>query len=152
MYPVATDLADGDSLPDADEVARYCKPNDYDLEQGQPAVSAFMKRKTEIDVSVNRLQFFQCHTRKGAVGCIRLEVKKHYKLKRNGRFVVFNVADAKAVAQKKGFNINMVYTPLPGRPSHTSMIDLPQDYDDEVRVAAAIMRLITQADTYEAVL
>ena len=110
-----------------------------------------MKRETEDDVSVNRLQFFLGHDRAGAVDCIRHEVRNHYKLNRNGRFVVFNVAGAKAAAQEKGFDIGIIYTPQPSRPSHSSIVDLPTDYDAEVRAAIAIMRLITQADTYLAI-
>ena len=109
-----------------------------------------MKRNNEKDLSVNRLQFYRDHDRAGAVDCIRCEMGRNYHLKRTGRFVVFNLADAKAVAQKKGFDIGIIYTPQPSSPSHSSVFDLPTDYEAEVGVATAILRLITQADTYPA--
>ena len=152
MYPVANDLTVGDALPDGDEVARYCSPSRYDLEQGEPRVSAFMRKKTEKDISVNRLQYYQDQTQAGAVECIRLEVRGYLNLKPKGRFVVFNVAEAKTAAQRQGFDISIIYNPTqqPPSPSHSSIIP-PTDYNDEVRVATAIMRLITQANTYPAV-
>ena len=151
MYPVAADLVDGDALPDGDEVTRYCKPSAYDLERSQPTFLAFMKRSTENDLSINRLHSFRGHDRAGAVDCIRSEVRSHYELKPHGRFVVFNVTGAKSAAQKKGFDIGIIYTPRRSSPSHSSIVDLPTDYDAEIRVATAFLRLITQADIYPAV-
>ena len=151
MYHGATDLIYGDALPDGDEVARYCKPSDYNLELNQPTFLTFMRRETEDDLSVNRLQFFRGLDRAEAVGYIRYEVGKHYQLRPRGRFVVLNVLGAKAAAKKKGFDIGITYTPQTSRPSHSSIVDLPEDYDDEVRVATAILRLISQVDIYLAV-
>ena len=151
MSHVATNLVEGDPIPEGDEVARYCKPTDYDRELNQPTVLAFMKRRDENDLSVNRLQYYQGHGRAGAVDCIRCEVRTNRDLKPNGRFVVFEVAGAKVTAKKQGFDIRVSYTPKPSSPSHTSIFDLPTDYDAEVRVAAAIMRLITSNDIYPAV-
>lgn len=152
LYPVANDLTAGDSLPDGDEVARYCSPSCYDLEQGEPSVSAFIKEKTQKDISVNRLQYYQDQDQAGAVECIRLEVREYLTLKPKGRFVVFNVAEAKAAVKREGFDISIIYTPTqqPPSPSHSSII-LPTDYDNEVKLATAIVRLITQANTYLAV-
>lgn len=152
LYPVATDLTEGDPLPGGDEVARYCKPNDYDLAEDKPRVTAFIRRETEDDISVNRLQFFLGHGRVGSVDCIRSEVGKHYELRRNGRFVVLNVTSAKTAAHSKGFTIDIIYTPKPSRPSHSSIVNLPTGYVQEVRLATALLRLITNSDTYQAVL
>ena len=151
MCPVATDLKEGDALPDGDEVARYCKPSDYDLEQGEPTFLAFMKRRTEPDISVNRLQFFRGHDRVGAVDRIRREVGDGYELRPSGRFLVFNVAGAKAAGHRIGCDIGVIYTPKPLGPSHSSVVDLPTDYAAEIRLATALLRLIAQADTYSAV-
>ena len=83
LYPVATDLTEGVPLPDGDEIARYCKPNDYDLAEDKPRVTAFIKREIEDDISVNRLQFSLGYDRGGSVDCIRREVGKHYALSPN---------------------------------------------------------------------
>ena len=152
MYPFATDLVEGDPLPDEDEVARYCKPTDYDHETRSPNVAAFIRRSGEDDLSVNRLQFFHDRDREGAVDCIRKEFTAYtYELKPSGRFVVFGVSVAKNAALKRGCKISIVYTPKPSRPSHSSIFGLPENYDNEVRAAAALVRMVTQADTYRAV-
>ena len=152
MYPFATDLTDGSPLPSGDEVARYCQPAEYDGELGGPAVGAFMRKKSHKGLSVNRLQFYQGQDTTGAVNCIRNEVGGYYTLRRHGRFVVFNVERAKVAVREKGFDISIIYAPrLPDRPSHSLVIDLPTDEDDEYRVAAAIVRLISKADTYPAI-
>ena len=153
MYPVATDLTDGDPLPAGDEVARYCQPAEYDRELDEPAVGAFIRKESHKELSVNRLQFYQGQDRTGAVGCIRSEMEGYYTLRQNGRFVVFNVEQAKIAARKCGFNIGVIYAPvLPDQPSHSSVVNLPTDEDNEYRVAVAMMRLITKADTYPAIL
>ena len=152
MYPFATDLVEHDPLPDEDEVARYCKPIDYDHDTRSPKVTAFIRRASEDDLSVNRLQFFHDQVREDAVACIRHEVGAHYELKATGRFVVLGASAAKTAALKRACKISIVYTPKPSRPSHASIFGLPDNYDDEVRVATALIRLITRNDTYYAVL
>lgn len=152
MFLHATDLTSGDPLPDADEVARYCKPTDYDHEADAPQVSAFIRGPEEDDLSVKRLQFFLGQGRKGAVGCIRDEaVNAGYTLRQSGRFVVFGVSAAKAAALEEGCEISITYTPRPSYPSHSSVFGLPSDYADAVMVAAALVNLITQSDVYPAV-
>lgn len=158
MYP-ASDLTAGDSLPGGDEVARYCKPSDYDLEGRTPKVTAFMKRKDEVDVSVYRLQFFQGCSRDEAVDYIRQEFGACFERRQNGRFVVLNVSEVKATVKGKGFDTRIEYAPKPPRqqppcpaqPSHCSILDLPADVEEETKVATAIMRLIKESDTYLAV-
>lgn len=156
----ADDLAPGDSLLDDDEVARYCRPSDYDRQANTPVVTAFMRREKEPDLSVNRLQFFSDCAREEAVDCIRREfcAPENYECRPNGRFVVFNVAQAKAAVKEKGFDIGVEYTPKPAespkpaQPSHCSIFGLPTDKQQETRAATALMRLIGQPDTYVAVM
>jgi hypothetical protein len=152
LYPVATDLSHGDKLPSSDEVARYCKPSEYDLGADTPLVGAFLRRPGEADLSVNRLQFFQGASRSSAVGCIRGEVGGHYKLKSNGRFVVLNVGDVQSAAKQKGFDVNIIYTPKSFRPSHSSIVDLPPTRKEELEIATAFFRLVSPTDIYHAVL
>ena len=152
LYPAANDLSSGDKLPGSDEVARYCKPSEYDLDENMPLVGAFLRRQDEPDLSVNRLQFFQGADRSSAVDCVRAEVGDHYQLRRNGRFVVLNVGGVQSAAKQNGFDVSIIYTPEPLRPSHSSIVDLPPTRKDELTVAAAFLRLITPADIYTAVL
>ena len=51
--------------------------------------------------------------------------------------------------EKKGSDINIIYDPeLPKKASHSLVVDLTPDDKDEYRVATALVRLITKADTY----
>ncbi len=147
------DLNSGDPLLDSDEVSRYCQPNDYDQRLCEPKVSAFQRRPSEIDASINRLQFFGLQDRSSAVECIRQEFRaRDYKVRPNGRFVVFNVGAAKAAALKVGcYDLVFQYTPMPPVWSHSSILNLPDDPFEERAVAIAIKRLITKADTYHAI-
>ena len=147
MCPGSTNLVSGDPLPNGDEVSRFCRPHQYDHVLDEPMALAFMRKENERDLSVNHLQFFVGQSRTEAVNCIRREFQGYFKLGKTGRLVVFNVAKAKATAQKRGFDIGIIYTPeFPLKPSHSSIVDLPADHKDELSVATAIMRLITKAD------
>lgn len=151
MCPVANDLIEGDALPDGDEIARYCKPSAYDSTRNEPSHLAFLDGDDAKDVSVNRLQHFPNHDRTGAVNCIRREVGAYYKLRPNGRFLVLNVADAKKATQRRGLNVTIIYTPKFFRSSHASIGPLPTDYAERVKLAVALVRLITPVDTYPGV-
>ena len=84
--------------------------------------------------------------------CIRPEVERRLTLKRNGRFAVVDVGQAKGAAQGKGYTLSIIYTPEQGGPSHSSVVGLPDDHKEEVevRVATALMRLVTHEDVYPA--
>ena len=148
------DLNCGDPLLDSDEVSRHCQPNDYDRRLCEPKVSAFQRRPSEIDASINRLQFFGLQDRSSAVEYIRQEFRAiNYNLRPNGRFVVFNVGEAKAAALKVGgYDLVFQYTPKPPVCSHSSILNLPEDPCEERAVATALKRLITKTDTYHAVI
>ena len=155
MYPYATDLSNGDPLPNEDEVARYCRPGCCDPDTHEPTVSAFLRDPDEGELSIRRLQFYIARSRSDAVACIRHEFENaKYELRRNGRFAVFGVSAAKTAATKRSCTIDIVYTPEKSYPSHSSILGLPAvptDYDDAVRVATALLRLLTKDDIYEAV-
>ena len=150
-------LNPSDSLLDSDEVSRYCSPTRYDLKRDEPKVSAFQRRESErnpiSDPSINRLQYFQLADRESSIEHIRQDFTSlPFKLSRDGRFVVFNVAKAKAAALKAcGVKLGFVYTPKPGNLSHSSIVNLPEDIGRELEVAVAIKRLITRLDIYNAV-
>lgn len=111
-----------------------------------PKVTAFLRRPGEKDLSVYRLQFFTGQGRAGAVGCIRREADNAgTTLRPNGRFVVVSVSAIQDLA------LRVIYTPQPRSPSHSSVIGLPDDYDEAVMLAVALVSLITPADTYPAV-
>ena len=143
-------LNTGDPLPDSDDVSIYCSPDKYDHRRCEPRLEAFMKNPLHDDLSVNRLQHFQLRDKSKAVECITQEfIAYGYTLKVRGRFVVFNVGDAKLAARNsRGCKLEFRYTPNPPLYSHSSIFNLPDDYDDERAVATALKRLITKSGTY----
>ena len=146
-----TELNPDDPLLDSDEASRYCSPNDYDRRRREPKVSAFQRKPSEKnplrDPSINRLQFFQLPNRKSAVKCVRQEfLSINYGLRQNGRFVVFNVGEAKAAAlEAGGYQVLFTYDPNPPVYSHSLISNLPEDPREELVVATAIKRLITKS-------
>ena len=150
-------LSPGDSLPDSDDISRYCSPGHYDLRRSEPRVSAFQRKPSERksspmgDPSGNRLQYFQLPDHEDAVECVRqefLSLSPPYTLKPKGRFVVFNVGDAKAAVRRIGngdYSISFTYDPAPPMYSHSLISNLPTDINEEREVATALKRLVTKA-------
>ena len=145
-------LNPGDPLLDSDDVSRYCKPNDYDLRRQEPRLRAFQRRNpSEVGLSVNRLQHFQMQSLTSAIECVRQEFRRiNYSLRKNGRFVVFNVGAAKSEVSNDGYEIRFTYSPDPPVFSHSSICDIPIDPNAERAVATAMKRLIKILHTFEA--
>ena len=153
-----------DELIDSDEAARYCSPGRYDRRRYEPRVGAFMRRRCdeegpyqgmlrEDDLSINRIEYYQLSDRDEAIGCVRDEyIEAGYGLSKKGRFVVFNVGAARASAQEKGRQLLILFTPDPPYYSHSSIFNLPDDFDEELAIATALKRLITRSDTYPGLL
>ena len=150
-------LSPDDSLLDSDDISRYCSPSHYDERRSEPRVSAFQRKPSERnsspmdDPSGNRLQYFQLPDEASAVECVRqefLSLSPPYTLKPKGRFVVFNVGEAKAAVRRIGngnYSISFVYTPDPPMYSHLLISNLPTDINEEREIATAIKRLVTKA-------
>lgn len=149
MSPAADGLQKGDSLPDGDEISRYCTPLNFNPSKNQPSHLAFMRRAGEDNPSVNHLGFFSDLNREEAVKRIRSEVGNGYTIRPTGRFVVFNVGQAKDAAKEVDHAIDVIYDPyFPDKPSHSLIMGMPEDVDAETQVATAIQRLITNDDIY----
>ena len=147
----------GASIPDDEEVSRYCQPSHFDHRRDEPKVLAFTRRESEDDASANRLQYYlrrAAKSREEAINFIRCEAKPHYKIKPNGRFLVVNVGAIKKAAARGGHPLKVLYTPDHGhgKPSHSSIYGVPSRLDDEIAAAVAMLRaircLITPQDIY----
>ena len=144
-------LKHGDPLLNSDDVSRYCQPGKYDRARCEPKISAFQRRPSEPDVSINRLQFFQLSDRDSTIDCIRQEfLANNYGLEEKGRFVVFNVGAAKTAVLESGYELDFTCTPISIARSHSSIFRFPKESDGARIVATAIKRLITRVDTYPA--
>ena len=150
MCRLATDLSSGDPLPEENEVARYCSRKHCPDDVLQ--ATAFVRRENEDDLSVFRLQTFPDEDREGAVNCIRREARGYLTVRRSGRFVTVKVGQLKRAAQGVGAALRVIYSPKRGGPSHSSVVDLPDKEEEELRVATAIMRLVSSADIHPGLL
>ena len=132
-----------DPIPDDEEVSRYCQPSHYDHKRNEPTALAFTRRKTEPDASANRLLYYRrrdANNREEAINLIRGELRPHLKLSPNGRFLVVNVGTFINAAASAGHLLEILYTPEPGRPSHSSIFGVPMRPDDEMGAAVAVLR------------
>lgn len=66
----------GDTIPDQDHVARYCKSTQ--APDGQIQATAFMLRANEETLSVDWLEFLKCSSRKDEIA----EIQEIYSKKR----------------------------------------------------------------------
>ena len=145
-----------DALPNADHVARYCKPSEVDHGTDKPKVGAFQRKvdasskKKEDYLSVNWLEYFDTPDRRSAVECVRRAFRtKNYSVRGNGRFVTFNVAAAKSAALAvSGSELFFTHLPCDDDPSHSGIFGYP---DDDLEIATELKVLITDEDVFQAV-
>ena len=138
----------GTPLPDKDHVARYCKPSTVDL--GMPMALAFVPKEDEDYSSVNWVEFLNAPDVATAVQQIRqIFSKKGYALRRNGRFAVMNVGDAKtAVREGVSHSLRIEHLPLQNDQSHAGIF---RSNVDDFAVAAELAALVAPQDVYPAV-
>lgn len=145
---------DGNLLPDDNHVSRYCKPIDFNQETCQPKVGAFQRRQDsnnpavlEDYLSVNWLEFFPLEDREDQIQEVRESFRrKNFSVKRNGRFVVLNVAAAKAATGEAiGTEVSIFHVPCEKDPSHSG-ISGPSENDLEI--AAELKLLVSKSDVY----
>ena len=121
MAPYATDLAPSDPLPDSDDIARYCRP--MSLKDGQVTFLSFMNGENPIDISVNRIQFYQDHDESEAIAFIVQEMKAYpLGISNNGVYAMLNVAWAISISAAIGIPVKILYTPKSADSSHCSII------------------------------
>ena len=139
----------GDLLPDADHVARYCKPSTVDG-NGLPTAAAFKPRNIEQYLSVNWLEYFE--TRDVAVGVQHVRDafrNKGFTIRAGGRFAVINVGTAKGVVhQVFGKQLRIDHQPLDDDQSHAGVHGYAAD---DLAVAVELKALVDRGDIHPAV-
>ena len=139
----------GDSIPDEDHVARYCKPSSVD-EQGMPLASAFQLRSGEQHLSVNWLEHGGTRDVDGGMRTVRFGfVNRGYRLRGNGRFAVLNVGTAKTtVRQALGHSLSIDHLPLDDDQSHAGIHGYKSD---DLAVAVELKALLSTEAVHPAV-
>ena len=137
----------GDPLPDADHVARYCRP--LTVAQGMPTTGAFTLRAGEDYLSVNWLEYFGAANVEAAVQLVRLAVARQLELRANGRLAVLNVGTARdAIAHDAGLNLRIEHMPTDADPSHSAMF---ADGAHRTKIAIELVALISSDDVFPTV-
>lgn len=118
----------GASLPDDDHLSRYCKPTAVGPD-GLPMAAAFELRPTEHHLSVNWLEYFDSPHLGAAVERVREAFRrKGYGLRRNGRFAVLGIGEAKsAVAEAIGHLGRVEHLPVDDDESHAGLFGYTAD-------------------------
>lgn len=139
----------GELLPDADHVARYCKPSAVD-DTGLPMAVAFKPREDDQYLSVNWLEYFGVRESVAAVQHVRDVFRnKDFSLRSRGRFVVINVGSAKVIVREAlGKQLRIDHQPLENDPSHAGIHGYGAD---DLAVAVELATLVNRGDVHAAV-
>ena len=136
-----------DPLPDADHVARYCRPST--VAGGMPTTGAFTLRAEEDYLSVNWLEYFGAADVRTAVQLTGAAVARQLELRANGRLAVLNVGAARhAIAHDAGSGLRIEHMPTDADPSHSAMF---ADGAHRTRIAVELVALISSEDVFPAV-
>ena len=135
-------------LPDADHVARYCKPSTID-ESGLPMASAFAMRHGEDHLSVNWLEYFDSRTGVAIYRVREALAAKSFRLGQGGRFALQNVGTIKtAVKRHLGRSLHINHLPSKDDPSHAGVFGYTEV---DFMVAAEMRALVGPTDVRRAV-
>lgn len=137
----------GDSIPETDNVSRYCKPSVVD--NGLPLVGAFVPRPSERHVSVNWLEHLDSSDLAAALDKVRTRFQiRNYRLRPNGRFVVLNVGRSRTSVSEIQCQIQFIHLPLEDDDSHAGIVGIGED---DLAIATEIARLVGPGDVHPAI-
>lgn len=118
----------GELIPDADHVARYCKPQSIAPSTGKPTGESFKLRNgqnPEIYASVNWLELLARSSRGKEIEELRrIFAQKPFKLSTKGLFAVLNVGNTKKYVLKESPDsrrLRFIHEPEFDDPSHSGM-------------------------------
>ena len=132
----------GQTIPDSDHVARYCKPSAVENDEVQP--TAFMVRITDESLSVNWLEELKCLDRITEIRELQGLYAKKLQVRAAARIAVLNVGVIRAKVQRESptrRELRVLHDPRPEDPSHSGIYDIP--YDDEI-VAELIAQVVLE--------
>ncbi len=121
----------GDTIPDQDHVARYCKGTQ--APGGEIQATAFMLRKDEESLSVNWLEFLKCLNRESEVAELqRIFGQKLSRVGRNARIAILKVGvmrEAVLQGSSDARNLAVLHAPELNDSSHSGIYNLKEDDD-----------------------
>jgi hypothetical protein len=134
----------GQSIPDSEHVARYCKAST--IENSAVQATAFMLRTGEEYLSVNWLENLNCPDRESAISALQnLYSRKLNRVGTTARIAILNVGAFRAkVAQESPDmrQLRVLHEPItPEDPTHSGIYDIAPD--DEI-IAELIAQTILE--------
>lgn len=133
----------GDSLPDSDHVARYCKKASLGTD-GEITGAAFMLRRDEDHLSVNWLELFAKTTRQEEITELREIYQKKFRNSANSKIVLFEVGEIREYVFKESpdkRSLKILHEPSHQDPSHSGIFGLT--LQDEL-IAALIAEVVQE--------
>lgn len=135
----------GDTIPDKNHIARYCKPTQ--APDGQIQATAFMLRADEESLSVDWLEFLNCSSRESEITKIRNIYSTRFRsVGASAKIAVLNVGEVREKVLKESQdrrNLEVLHNPEnPDDPSHSGIYNLKQD--DEM-IAELILETVHEA-------
>ncbi|MDE0513801.1 MAG: hypothetical protein OXI88_18715 [Gammaproteobacteria bacterium] len=141
----------GTPLPDADHVARYCKPTA--VQDGIPLPEAFIPRNREEYISVNWLEYFSGTRNKSEqLKRIRSDIQESgsLRLAASGKFAVLNVGKTKErILNALRVSLTIEHWPLDNNPSHGG-IRYDRNIELDNQIPFELSRLVSRKDIFAA--
>ena len=137
----------GGDIPDSAHVSRYCGPRM--VVDGLPTLQAFVPEPITAPLSVVWVEYFGDPEDTATFERLRSGVGAHLRLRKNGRFAVINVGEAKRATQlPRAVPLGVTHAPQVDYPSHAEITGL---IFGTPRRSRALQRLVSESDMYMAV-
>ncbi len=133
----------GETIPDQNHIARFCRP--MQAPEGQIQATAFMLRADDESLSVNWLEFLDCSNRENEITKMRTIYSETFTVGARARIAILNVGEVRKkvlTESQDGRNLEVLHTPLTNDPSHSGIYNLKQD--DEL-IAELILETVRES-------
>ncbi|MCK4619278.1 MAG: hypothetical protein KAT52_04985 [Desulfobacterales bacterium] len=134
----------GDTIPDQNHIARFCRP--MQAPEGQIQATAFMLRADDESLSVNWLEFLNCSNRENEITKMRTIYSETFDVGARARIAILNVGEVRKkvlTESQDGRNLEVLHDPLINDLSHSGIYNLKQD--DELMIAELILETVRES-------
>ena len=134
----------GETIPDQNHIARFCRP--MQAPEGQIQATAFMLREDEESLSVNWLEFLHCSSRESEITKIRTIYSETFTVGARARIAILNVGEVRKkilTESPDGRNLEVLHDPLMTDPSHSGIYNLKQE--DDLMIAELILETVRES-------
>jgi len=118
----------GETIPDQNHIARFCRPKQVD--EGQIQAAAFFLRANDESLSVNWLEFLNCSNRESEITKIRTIYSETFTVGARAKIAILNVGEVRKkvlTESPDSRNLEVLHDPSMNDPSHSGIYNLKQD-------------------------